>query len=137
MSTYVRKTPEDLNCGVNVFMKVLGAKWKPCILYLINQGSKRPSELHKQFKSTTPRVLDMQLSELETFGMVSKQVKEGFPLHVEYSLTERGKSAISIIESMELWGNANAAWVKAINNARQPVMNSVVQQSTCILLPTE
>jgi DNA-binding HxlR family transcriptional regulator len=131
MSTYERKTPEDLDCGVNVFMKVFGGKWKPCIIYLLHLGFKRPSELHKQMKGATPRVIDMQLSELETFGMVCKEVKEGFPLRVDYSLTEKGRSAIAIIKSMDKWGELNAAWVKEINNSRQRETHDLVKQNTC------
>jgi DNA-binding HxlR family transcriptional regulator len=125
MNTYERKTPEDLNCGLTVFMKVLGAKWKPCIIDAIHQGYKRPSEIHKVLQPATPRVIDMQLSELEQFGLVSKQIYAGFPLHVDYLLTEMGLSILPIITHMDKWGNANAGQVKRINDLRK-VNNPVV-----------
>ena len=40
---YEKKIPEDLDCGINITMKVLGGKWKACILDAINKGVKRPS----------------------------------------------------------------------------------------------
>lgn len=119
MNIYERKTPEDLDCGISVFMKVLGAKWKPCILAAIHAGYKRPSELHRQLKPATPRVVDMQLSELETFGVVSKQVYQGFPLRVDYSLTEMGRTLIPIIETMDSWGYAHATQVKQVEQERR------------------
>jgi len=119
MNIYQRKTPEDLDCGISVFMKVLGAKWKPCILAAIHAGYKRPSELHRQLKPATPRVIDMQLSELEAFGIVSKQVYQGFPLRVDYSLTMMGRSLIPIIETMDNWGYTHATQVKQVEQARR------------------
>lgn len=122
MNTYERKTPVDLDCGIYVFMKVLGAKWKPCILGAIYAGHKRPSELHRQLKPATPRVIDMQLSELETFGVVSKEVYPGFPLRVEYSLTEMGQSLIPIIEQMDTWGYQHSEQVKQVEQELRGTM---------------
>jgi DNA-binding HxlR family transcriptional regulator len=119
MNTYERKTPEDLDCGITVFMKVLGAKWKPCIIAAINQGHKRPSEIHRELNAATPRVIDMQLSELEEFGIVCKQIFNGFPLRVDYYLTELGKSLLPIVNSMDQWGDINAQHVKSIDTLRQ------------------
>ena len=119
MNTYERKIPEDLDCGITVFMKVLGAKWKPCIIAAINQGHKRPSEIHRELKSATPRVIDMQLSELEEFGVVYKQIFSGFPLRVDYYLTELGKSLLPIVSLMDQWGDTNAEHVKNIETLRQ------------------
>jgi DNA-binding HxlR family transcriptional regulator len=124
MNTYERKTPEDLDCGITVFMKILGGKWKPCIVDLIHRGYQRPSELHKQLTSATPRVIDMQLSELEKYGMVSKKVQDGFPLRVDYSLTEMGMSILPIITSMDRWGVANAGQIKEVNYKRQLTPNN-------------
>jgi DNA-binding HxlR family transcriptional regulator len=119
MNVYERKIPEDLDCGLTVFMKVLGGKWKPCIVDAIHQGYQRPSEIHRIIKAATPRVIDIQLSELEEFGIVSKQIYQGFPLRVEYSLTTIGISMLPIIGQMDKWGYANAKHVKAIDQLRQ------------------
>lgn len=124
MNTYERKTPQDLNCGIIVFMKVLGGKWKPCIVDLIHKGYHRPSELHKQLDTATPRVIDMQLSELEAFGIVSKKVQDGFPLRVDYFLTDMGLSVLPLITSMDRWGKANAARVQEVNDKKQLKANN-------------
>jgi DNA-binding HxlR family transcriptional regulator len=116
MRTYERKTPEDLDCGLTVFMKVLGAKWKPCIIDAIHKGYRRPSEIHRLLPMAVPRVLDMQLSELEEYGVVSKQVYTGFPLRVEYFLTEMGTSLLPVIAAMDKWGQVYSGQVKAVCN---------------------
>ncbi|WP_310397160.1 helix-turn-helix domain-containing protein [Hymenobacter sp.] len=126
MTTRERKTPEDLDCGLRVFGKVLGAKWKPRIMDAISQGCKRPSEIHRRLAPVTPRVLDMQLSELEAYGLVAKRVYPGFPLRVKYFLTEMGVSALPIIKQMDQWGTAQAEYVKNVVHLQRA---SVPQES--------
>lgn len=113
-SNYIRKTPQDLDCGLNVFTKVLGGKWKLCILDAINRGHRRPTDMHREISSATPRVLDMQLRELEQYGMVSKEVFIGYPLRVDYSLTEAGKAVLPVLGVIDRWGTENKERVRAI-----------------------
>lgn len=109
---YSRKIPEDLDCGIVVTMKVLGGKWKACILDSINKGMRRPSELHRAINEASPRVINMQLRELEEAGAVTKKVYPGLPLRVEYSLTELGISLLPIIALVDQWGIENNHLVK-------------------------
>lgn len=113
---YERKIQEDLDCGIIVAMKVFGAKWKPCIIDAISRGAKRPSELHREITSTSPRVIDMQLGELVTYGVLSKSIHPGFPLYVEYSLTPMGESILPVLAQLNAWGLKNKEVVKKINN---------------------
>lgn len=112
---YKRKLKEDLDCGLYVTMKVFGAKWKPCIIDAIARGAKRPSEIHKQITSTSPRVLDMQLRELLDFGVVTRTNQFRYPLHVEYSLTPFGESILPVLEHMARWGQTHQEFVKGRN----------------------
>jgi DNA-binding HxlR family transcriptional regulator len=104
---YERKIPEDFGCGINIAMKVLGGKWKCCIIDMLNTGVKRPSEMHRLIAGSTPRVINMQLKEMEDIGAIAKTVYPGLPLRVEYYLTELGKSILPVINAMEDWGNAH------------------------------
>src|SRR5688572_16699330 len=112
---YKRKIKEDLDCGLYVTMKVFGSKWKPCIIDALARGAKRPSEIHKQLASTTPRVLEMQLRELLDFGVVVRKNQSGYPLYVEYSLTPLGESILPVLEKMAKWGEDHKDFVKERN----------------------
>jgi DNA-binding HxlR family transcriptional regulator len=116
---YERKIKEDLDCGIIVAMKVFGAKWKPCIIDAISRGAKRPSELHREITSTSPRVIDMQLSELITYGVVSKTIYPGFPLCVEYFLTPMGESIVPILAELNKWGIKNKDAIKKIADRQE------------------
>ena len=50
---YKKKIPLDLDCGVAIAMEVMGGKWKSCILYELEKGCKRPSELQENNLSRT------------------------------------------------------------------------------------
>lgn len=101
---YKKKIPFDIECGVKITMEVMGGKWKSCILLELNKRSMRPSELHREFSDASPRVIDQQLKELETHGMISKQIFAELPPRSEYFITEQGKTLIPIIKQIEEWG---------------------------------
>lgn len=105
MSSYKRKIPIDISCGINVALKVIGSKWKLCIIELINKGISRPRDLNKRIANINKRVLQQQLKELETDGLISKTIYPEVPLRAEYSLTELGITIIPLLKQIEDWGN--------------------------------
>ncbi len=110
---YVHKLPRSFECGVGVTAEILGGKWKPCLIYSIRNGVRRPSELHRLNPTAPPRVLNQQLRELVAHGMVRKVVYPVLPLKVEYFLTAQGESVLPIIEAMEQWGTVHGANFRA------------------------
>lgn len=104
---YERKIIPNLNCGLDLIGEVLYGKWKIRLLWFINEGHKRPSELQRKIPDATRRVLNIQLKELEDHELVSKKIYAVVPPKVEYSLTEFGKSLIPVIGSLGKWGDEN------------------------------
>ncbi len=95
------------NCGVAMTLKVIGSKWAMLILHNLFDGKKRFGELQRSLKGISPKTLSQRLQELEKEGIISKKIYAEVPLHVEYSLTEKGKSLGKMFEDMAKWG-ANA-----------------------------
>ena len=81
----------------------MGGKWKSCILYRLEEGNRRPSELHRLFKDASPRVINQQLKELEMHGM-KKIIYPQVPPCVEYAITEDGRSLLPIVHMLKQWG---------------------------------
>ena len=88
------------NCAVTKTIKVIGSKWTMLILHHLNDGTKRFGELQRELKGISPKTLSQRLQELEREKMVSKKVFAEVPLHVEYSLTDKGKSVGKIFTEM-------------------------------------
>ncbi|AFH50905.1 Putative transcriptional regulator [Ignavibacterium album JCM 16511] len=49
-------------------------------------------------------MLAQQLKELEEDGLINRKVYASVPPKVEYSITEKGKTTIPIIDSLRNWG---------------------------------
>jgi DNA-binding HxlR family transcriptional regulator len=104
---YERKIPLSLNCGLDLIGEVIYGKWKIRLLWFINEGHKRPSELQRKIPDASRRVLNMQLKELEEHELISKVIYAQVPPKVEYSLTEFGMTLIPVISALGEWGDTN------------------------------
>lgn len=111
---YERKILPNLNCGLDLIGEVLYGKWKIRLLWFINEGHKRPSELQRKIPDATRRVLNIQLKELEDHELVSKIIYPVVPPKVEYSLTDFGKTLIPVISVLGNWGDDNGERLKSV-----------------------
>lgn len=109
---YTKKIEEDLNCGIRVAFKIFGGKWKLCVIEAIDNGCSRPAEIHRKIPDMSLRVLEMQLSELLSFGVVNKCAEDVYPKKSEYELTSFGKTILPVLKQIELWGLKHADFVK-------------------------
>ncbi len=99
----------EKNCGVTKTLKIIGSKWTILILHDLCQGTKRFGELQKSLTGISPKTLSLRLQQLEKSGILKKKVFAEVPLHVEYSLTEKGKSLKAVIDGMHQWGETAAS----------------------------
>ena len=98
---------EGLNCPINYTLSVLGGKWKWAILWLIFKESViRYGNLKNSLPSIAHKTLSQQLKELESSNLIHREQYNQVPPKVEYSLTDKGKTLIPILELMSQWGNA-------------------------------
>jgi DNA-binding HxlR family transcriptional regulator len=104
-TTYKRKIPVELNCGLDLVKEVLYGKWKIHLIYFISRGLKRPSELQRKIPRATRRVLNMQLNQLEEHALISKTIYAELPPKVEYALTELGQTVLPVIMALGKWGD--------------------------------
>lgn len=99
----IRK-PQRTGCAVEVTLSVIGGVWKPVILFHLLEGTLRFNELCRRTPSATPRMMTLQLRELEADGIIHRQIYAEVPPRVEYSLTEMGHSLEPILLTMRDWG---------------------------------
>lgn len=111
---YERKILPNLNCGLDLIGEVLYGKWKIRLLWFIDQGHQRPSELQRKIPDATRRVLNIQLKELEDHELITKKIYAVVPPKVEYSLTEFGKTVIPVIAALGMWGDDNEERLRGV-----------------------
>lgn len=97
-------TPRDYRCTVSVTLEVIGGKWKSLILWQLSFKTLRFSQLQRRLQKVTQKMLTQQLRELERDGLILREVYAEVPPRVEYSLTERGRTVVPILELMCQWG---------------------------------
>jgi len=92
------------SCPVEITLKVIGGRWKVLILRELFQEVKRFGQLHRALQGITQKMLTQQLREMESDGIVHREVYLQVPPKVEYSLTPLGESLKPILDSMHEWG---------------------------------
>lgn len=99
------KIRDDYTCPLEIVHDIIKGKWKTIILYQMKDGPKGLAELEREIEGITQKMLLEQLKELIEFGLVEKKSFEGYPLRVEYSITERrGRKMIEAITIMQMVG---------------------------------
>ncbi len=94
----------NTTCPAQALLKLLSGKWKPEIFRLSVDGPLRFSSLLRQIGGSNKQSLSVALKELEEVGLLQKiRIKEK-PLHIEYYLTENGKSLIPVLQQLENLG---------------------------------
>ena len=113
--TYGTKEVPELaqeNCGVIYALELIGGKWRlPVLWKLSKQQSTRYNELRRQLPGITNTMLTRVLQDLEQNGLVQRHALDTIPPHVEYRLTESGKSIIPALEIIGAWGRRKMAEV--------------------------
>ncbi|MDR1630570.1 MAG: helix-turn-helix transcriptional regulator [Oscillospiraceae bacterium] len=93
-----------IHCPVDTTLRMIGGKYKALILWHLLDGAKRHGELQKIIPQATPKMLTQQLRELESDGLLHREVFPVVPPKVEYSLSNRGESLKPILLAMYDWG---------------------------------
>ena len=97
------KIRKECTCPLEITHDIFKGKWKTVILYqLKHYGKLSLSQLEKDIKGISQKMLLQQLGELREYGLVDKIQYEGYPLKVEYFLTpDRGQKIIEALEIMQ------------------------------------
>jgi DNA-binding HxlR family transcriptional regulator len=91
---------------IDATLDMIGGKWKPVIIYALNDETLRFSQLLDKLQPrVTQRMLTKQLRQLEADGLITRKVYAQVPPKVEYSLTELGRSLLPILDQLCEWGS--------------------------------
>ncbi|GGY07507.1 winged helix-turn-helix transcriptional regulator [Streptomyces tanashiensis] len=101
-----RLRAQDTNvCGVTAAIAVIDGKWKTSLLWLLESGPHRPGELRRRIPEISEKVLTQALREMETDGLVHREVHDVLPPKTVYSLTEFGRELSELLGPLSDWGH--------------------------------
>jgi DNA-binding HxlR family transcriptional regulator len=99
-----RGNPSD-KCPIEAAIDIIGSKWAFLIIRdLLMDETLRFGDFLRSLENISPKTLSVRLKELEKYGIVNRKVYPEIPPHVEYTLTEKGKSLESIFIELKKWG---------------------------------
>lgn len=101
-----RSRAQDPNvCGVTAAIAVIDGKWKSTLLWALESGPHRPGELRRRLPGLTEKVLTQTLREMETDGLIHREVHDVRPLKTVYSLTAFGRELSEALGPLSDWGH--------------------------------
>lgn len=104
---YQKKLKEDIRCPLEYGLNVFGGKWNSRIIcVLAGLGTLRYSEIRHEMGDITDAVLASTLKGLIANGIVLRKSYDEIPPRVEYSLSEKGKTIVPILQNICKWSGA-------------------------------
>jgi len=97
-------------CPIRNVISKFGDKWSLLVLYHLHKcgnGVMRFSEIQRQMTDCSQKMLSQTLKNLEKTQLINRTVYPVVPPKVEYSLTEKGKSLVPIIDNLINWAKDN------------------------------
>lgn len=97
------KIRSDITCPLELTHDIIRGKWKPIIIWTLREN-RSLSSLEANINGISQKMLLEHLKELMEYKIVDKISFEGYPLKVEYFLTERGKELLGALTILQRIG---------------------------------
>ncbi|MFP6710345.1 MAG: helix-turn-helix domain-containing protein [Rhodospirillales bacterium] len=94
-------------------------KWNVLVVRRLSNRRMRPSALRREIGNISPKVLTQTLRELESYGLIEREIFPIVPPKVEYRLTPMGDSLVIALDALRDWAMDNNASVEAAMEAYQ------------------
>lgn len=108
MEELVKKFSDVERCPIRNVVSHFSSKWGILILLVLGEvPNVRFGELTRILPDISPKVLSSTLKTLEADKLVSRKIYACIPPKVEYSITEKGRSLLPILQQLAAWGAAH------------------------------
>lgn len=88
-------------CPAEGLLKLLSGKWKPQILRFAVEEPVRFNSLLRKLPNSNKQSVSTALKELEEAELLIRTVVKEKPLHVEYTLSDKGRALIPVFMDIE------------------------------------
>lgn len=107
ISNYIENANFE-DTGFSYTLSLISGRYKMIILYcLMEYEPVRFNEMKRYIKTISDKTLSNALKELEQDKLIHREEFPQIPPKVEYSLTERGKSLMKVLDMLCVWGENN------------------------------
>lgn len=109
-------SPYAADCPSRQLLDRIGDRWSVLTIGTLADGPQRYSAIAARVQGVSQKMLTQTLRALERDGIVTRTVFPEVPPHVEYALTEQGRSLRAVLQPLEDWATDHMA---AVTSARQ------------------
>ena len=108
----------DKDCPVRQVINIVGDKWTLPVLYVLNQGTKRYSELQREIPGISKKMLTQTLRKLESDNILKRKIYPVIPPKTEYTLSAFGVKLIEPLKVLADWAWSHQKELKQICDRR-------------------
>ena len=91
-------------CPIDAMLSVVDGRWKGTILWRLQDGPRRTSELKRSIPGITERMLIRHLQDLVRDGILIRHQENTVPPRVRYSISRYGRTLLPVLETICAWG---------------------------------
>ncbi|MCE2615570.1 MAG: winged helix-turn-helix transcriptional regulator [Phocaeicola sp.] len=96
------------HCPIRNILSRIGDKWSMLVLFTLEQSDcLRFKELQRNIPDISQKMLTATLKTLEADALLHRESYPEIPPRVEYSLTEKGRSLLPLIDELLTWATNN------------------------------
>ena len=92
------------SCPVEVTLAALRGRWTALVIGEVLRGDRTFTELAHALPTLSDKVLTDRLAQLTEAGVIERHREPAFPPRVTYTLTERGRALIPVLQALWDWG---------------------------------
>ncbi|MFC4241784.1 winged helix-turn-helix transcriptional regulator [Gryllotalpicola reticulitermitis] len=96
-------SPYHAQCPTRSLLDRIGDRWTMLVIGRLAAGPVRFSVLSQDIEGISQKMLTQTLRALERDGLATRTVFPEIPPHVEYELTELGRSLLAIVMPVHEW----------------------------------
>lgn len=90
-------------CPSRTVLHRIGARWTVFVVNALDAGPMRFTQLKAHVRGITPKALSETLRAMEYDGLISRTEIPAHPPHVEYALTDLGRSLLVPLRAVREW----------------------------------
>jgi DNA-binding HxlR family transcriptional regulator len=105
------------DCPTRLTVEILSDKWSVLVLFGLSQQPRRHGELVDLIGGVSRKVLTQTLRRLQQYGLVERRAEA--PRHVDYSLTDLGRTLIEPIEVLTGWARDHGGEIADFQEVEQ------------------
>ncbi len=89
------------DCPTRLAVEIISNKWTVLVVFALSQQPRRHGDLVDVIGGVSRKVLTQTLRRLQQYGLIERHAEA--PRHVEYRLTDLGRTLVEPIEVLTSW----------------------------------